>query len=105
MAQSFKLDTSAFAKSANATKKLTEQLDAVIEKVDNSVDELFGSWVGKGRNAFEKEYHIFERQMSDVRNGLWDLYEDIVGAEEAYIQQDLENAKEHAGVESDYSRF
>ena len=105
MGQDFKLDTSAFANSANATKKLAEKLDEVIEKTDNAVDALFDSWAGQGRNAFEKKYHIFERQISDIRTGLWDLYEDIVEAEEKYIETDLKSEKGIDGVFSDYSRF
>lgn len=101
----FKLDTSAFAESANATKALTEELDTVIEKTDNAVNALFDSWAGQGRNTFEKKYHIFERQISDIRTGLWDLYEDIIEAEKSYIETDLKSEKSIDGVASDYSRF
>lgn len=100
----FKLDTTKFADSANATKKLAEKLDEVITNVDDSVDVLFNSWAGKGRNEFEKKYKVFERQISDIRTGLWDLYEDIIAAEEAYIQADVDIAKGDAGVASDYGR-
>lgn len=35
---------------------------------------------------------------ADIKNGLWDLYEDIVAAEEGYIQADTDAAKAMDGV-------
>ena len=59
---------------------------------------LLKLWAGKGRNEFEKKYKIFEQQVADIKNGLWDLYEDIVAAEEGYIQADTDAAKAMDGV-------
>lgn len=94
----FKLDTSAFAKSAVATKKLAITLEGAIAKADKAINNLYDVWVGKGRNEFEKKYKIFEQQVADIKNGLWDLYEDIVAAEGGYIQADTDAAKEMDGV-------
>ncbi len=94
----FKLDTSPFAESANATKKLATVLEEAIGNVDKAINSLYGDWSGKGRNEFEKKYKIFERQVGDIRVGLWDLYEDIVEAETYYIQADTDLAKSVDGV-------
>ena len=98
MQSDFKLDTSAFADSAEAAKKLAEKLENAIAKADKAIDSLYFVWAGKGRNEFEKKYKIFEQQVADIKNGLWDLYEDIVGAEVGYIQADTEAAKAKSGV-------
>ena len=102
--ESFQLDTSSFADSANAAKKLAETLADAIEDCDTAIDNLYFSWAGMSRNEFEKKYHIFERQVKDIKTGLWDLYEDIVDAEEAYIQMDVDMAKEIEGSYEDYRK-
>lgn len=99
----FKLDTSSFAESASNAKKLAENLESSIAKTDKAINALYSTWSGKGRNEFEKKYKIFEQQVADIKNGLWDLYEDIVGAEEDYIQADCDASKKLDGKNSDYS--
>lgn len=89
----FSLDTSSFADSAAAAKKLAETLEDAIANADRAINNLYSVWAGKGRNEFEKKYHVFEQQVSDIKNGLWELYEDIVEAEESYIQADTDAAK------------
>lgn len=94
----FKLDTSAFVESALATKKLAETLENAIAEANEAMSDLYDVWAGKGRNEFEKKYKVFEQQVDDIRHGLWDLYEDIVAAEEGYIQADTDAAKLMSGV-------
>lgn len=94
----FKLDTSAFTESAQAAKKLAETLEEAIADADKAINNLYDVWAGKGRNEFEKKYKIFEQQVADIRTGLWDLYDDIVTAEEKYIQADTDAAKTMDGV-------
>lgn len=102
MQTEFSLDTSSFAESAEAAKKLAETLENAIADADRAINSLYDVWAGKGRNEFEKKYKIFEQQVADIKNGLWDLYEDIVNAEEEYIQADCDAAKKLDGKSSDY---
>lgn len=97
MQTEFKLDTSSFADAANATKNLAEDLENVIAKCDKAINTLYDNWAGKGRNTFEKKYKAFEQQSADIKNCLWELYEDIVDAEEGYIQADTDAAKQLDG--------
>ena len=41
---------------------------------------------------------LYILRVADIKNGLWDLYEDIVAAEEGYIQADTDAAKAMDGV-------
>lgn len=102
MQTKFSLKTDTFASSADSAKQLSETLEDAIANCDKAINSLYGVWVGKGRNEFEKKYKIFEQQVADIKNGLWDLYEDIVSAEEEYIQGDCDAAKKLDGVSSDY---
>ena len=103
MQTSFKLDTKAFADAAQSTQKLAEALEGAIAETDLAINNLYENWSGKGRNEFEKKYKICEQQLADIRKGLWNLYEDIIKAEEEYIEADLQAAKSEAGKHSDYS--
>lgn len=98
MQTQFKLDTSRFADCANSAKTLAEKLEDAILDCDRAIDSLYIDWMGKTRNEFEKKYKIFEQQVADIKNGLWELYEDIVSAEESYTQADTNMAKEMEGV-------
>lgn len=98
MQTQFKLDTSGFSDAANSAKKLAEKLENAMLDCDKAIDSLYWDWSGKTRNEFEKKYKIFESQVTDIKNGLWDLYEDIVAAEESYIQVDTNAAKAMDGV-------
>lgn len=98
MQTQFKLDTSSFSDAANSAKKLAENLENAMLNCDNAINSLYWDWSGKARNEFEKKYKIFESQVTDIKNGLWDLYEDIVAAEESYIQADTDAAKAMDGV-------
>ena len=53
---------------------------------------------------FEKKYHIFEQQFTDLKNSLWDIYESIVAAENSYIQGDVDSAKQLDGKTERYSQ-
>ena len=94
----FKLDTSAFANAANSAKTLADELENVILDCSNEVNLAYSDWSGETRNEFEKKYKIFDSQATDIKNGLWDLYEDLVAAEESYIQADTDIAKKLGGV-------
>lgn len=98
MQTEFKLDTSRFSDCANSAKALAEKLEDAVLNCDTAINTLYVNWMGKTRNEFEKKYKIFEHQVTDIKNGLWDLYEDIVAAEESYIQADTNMAKEREGV-------
>lgn len=98
MQTQFKLDTSEFANCANASKDLANKLEDAILDCDKAINSLYYNWSGKTRNEFEKKYKLFEHQVADIKNGLWDLYEDIVAAEESYIQADTDAAKAIDGV-------
>lgn len=98
MQTDFKLDTSKFSTSANSAKKLAEKLEDAMHECDSAINVLYNDWTGIARNEFEKKYKIFEHQVTDIKNSLWDLYEDIVAAEESYIQGDTDLAKKLDGV-------
>lgn len=101
--QDFELNTKSFSEVAHTAKALAEKLEDAHKECDKSIDAAYFSWAGKGRNEFEKKYHVFEQQFSDLKNSLWDIYESIVAAENSYIQGDVDSAKQLDGKTDRYS--
>lgn len=99
----FSLDTKSFSSAAEKAKTLANEMEDMQSECDKEIDALLFSWAGKGRNSFEKKYHIFKQQLRDLKNGLWDLYEDIIAAEESYIQADVDSAKALDGKTARYT--
>ncbi len=98
----FYLDTKKFDGVINNSKKLAEKLGTLKNDVDREKRSLMDSWVGVGRNEFEKKYRVMSQQFGDIRDDLYDIYEQLLSIEEAYIQQDTDNAKAMDGVTSRY---
>lgn len=99
----FELDTKPFADAAKSAMDLAEKLGTAIDDTEKAIKTLYEYWSGKGQREFQKKFKVFEWQIADIKQGLLDLYDDIVTAEEEYIKQDLENAKKEAGKSGDYS--
>ena len=50
-------------------------------------------WTGEGKTQFEKNYNTLYRQLTDIADIMYELYEALIDAEAAYIQADEETAK------------
>ena len=94
----FKLDTSAFTESAEAARILLRPWKVLSQRRTKLLIICTMLGLAKVEMSSKKKYKIFEQQVADIKNGLWDLYEDIVVAEEGYIQADTDAAKAMDGV-------
>lgn len=95
----FDLDTKSFATAAKNCKSLAEKMQNTKFELSREKNAVLGSWVGEGRNTFEKKYRLLEKQFNDINEQLWAVYENIVNAEVAYIQADTDAAKRIDGID------
>ena len=100
--QEFTLDTSSMAATAEHCKKLYETLQDWRTDMEEKKNQLLWTWIGKGRNEFEKQYRLLNQQLSDIIDDTKDMYEKIIDAEEAYIQADVDAAKQADGVDNKF---
>lgn len=91
--EEFVLDTSTFDNIAEKCKELAEKMRNVKSDLDKKKSNLMDSWVGEGRDAFEKKYRLLSQQFDDLKEDLMGMYEEILEIEGEYIQQDMNNAK------------
>ena len=93
-AEDFSLDTKNMGEAAAKCKTLAEKMQELKKDLEESKNSLLWVWTGKARNEFEKTWRLLQQQFGDITADLWDMYESILEAEEAYIQVDVNFAKQ-----------
>lgn len=89
------LDTSKFHSTISAFKKGITEYNTIKTDVERTTNELFISWLGEGKVQFEKNYTTLYRQLTDIADIMYELYDALVEAEAAYIEADQQSAKQN----------
>lgn len=95
----FELDTKNMGTTANQCKSIADQMRQLRSELSGARDELLQTWVGKGRDEFEKQFRLLDQQFSDIVDDTMNMYEAILAAEGEYIQIDTDMAKQTDGVD------
>lgn len=98
----FELDTKHMSSAADHCKQLAEKMRDLRSDLEKAKNELLFTWVGYGRDEFEKQYRVLNQQFSDIIEDTKDMYEDLIAAEEAYIQADVDAQKKLDGVDNKF---
>ncbi len=88
------LETQKFTAAIEAFKTGAESYKEIKNGVDTATTALLKSWEGEGRNQFEKDYRFIFRQLSDIEDLLYELYNSLIEAQSNYIKTDDAVAKE-----------
>lgn len=102
MADDFSLDTSGFNDVIVNTKKMAEEMRDLKDNLDGLKNSLMYTWAGAGRNTFEKKYRLLTQQLGDLKDDLFEMAEQLIEIEQAYIQADTDAAKAADGVSNRY---
>ena len=97
--EEFKLDTKEMTEAIKKCKTLVEKMKELRSDLEKEKDALMFTWVGYGRNEFEKQFRILNQQFSDMIDDTWDMYENLITANESYIQADVDAQKSFDGVD------
>lgn len=87
------LDTSVFDDAITAFKEGIQKYNTIKHDVETATNELFLYWYGKGKTQFERDYRMIYRQLEDIEDIMYELYNALIDAEAAYILADEETAK------------
>lgn len=98
--EEFKLDTSNMTKAAEECKKLSNEMIDIRRRLEQTEVDMINSWIGEGSAAFQKKFHVVIQQLKDLKDELTVITEDILTAQESYIQTDVEAAKTLEGVQA-----
>lgn len=88
-----KIDTSHFIDAYASIKEMAKSMETVVDNLNNYKADIIENWVGAGRNQFEKSYKVILRKIQDGTDITWDVYENLIKAEERLIQADVDAAK------------
>lgn len=95
----FNLNTENMATAADKCKKMAEKMRALKSDLESAKDSLLWSWVGEGRDEFEKQFRLLAQQFSDIIDDTWNMYEELIAKEGEYIQADTDAAKQLDGTD------
>lgn len=87
------LETGTFHDASQAFKTGIQTYNDIKNDVVSATSTLFWNWQGEGKTQFEKDYNTIFRQLTDIGDILYELYDALAEAEALYIQADEEAAK------------
>lgn len=87
------LESQKLLDAANTLNSCISDYNDVISKITSKTDQLLLTWFGEGKTAFEKDYSTIYRQLEDISEVMYDLYDSLVDADATYVQTDEEIAK------------
>lgn len=87
------LDTEKFANTISTLKKSIAEYNDIKNEIKVTTDTLFEDWIGEGKTQFQKDYATLFRQLTDIADIMYELYDTLVEAEATYIKADEEAAK------------
>ncbi len=82
------LKTEKFGQAEVDARNLAEQIGNLKSELDNCKNALLANWVGSGRSSFKSTYDVIARNINDISEEVWDLFDSLCNAEEAYIEAD-----------------
>ncbi|MCR5830202.1 MAG: WXG100 family type VII secretion target [Lachnospiraceae bacterium] len=87
------LDSERLNQAALTLKSSIEKYNEIVHKISTETNSLLGTWYGKGKTEFEKDYSTVYQQLSDISDIMYDLYDSLVDSDAIYIQADESIAK------------
>lgn len=88
------LDVSGITEAAKTFRDNIHEFDQCVIKMDSATNNVLRNWVGKGRNQFETQMTLMKRQLDDISEGLYDIFNALVDSETGYIDEDEAVAKQ-----------
>lgn len=99
-AEEFYLNTRNMDAVIAQVQKIAETMETTKSDYREEVTKLTANWVGKSRNMFDKKSAQLIRTLTDVSQSFYDIGEDLLSASQAYMENDMENAKAMDGKQN-----
>lgn len=69
-------------------KSSIKKFEGYVNAMQSYTNTLLKTWDGKGRDQFETQYTLMEKQLKDISDVLYEIYKALVDAQAAYIDAD-----------------
>lgn len=88
------LKTDDFTATVNAFKSGVNEYNSIKSEVQRITNNVLMTWKGEGRKQFEKDYAIIFRQLEDIGDIMYELYDALIEAQATYVTTDEELSKQ-----------
>lgn len=88
------LDVSGITEASQQFRSKIKKFDNCVSRMNQETNNITRDWVGKGSNQFQTQMTLMLSQLDDISEILYDIYEALLDAEVAYIDEDIEVAKQ-----------
>lgn len=88
------LDVNGITEAAKTFRSNIDDFNQCVIDMNKATNNVLRNWVGKGRNQFETQMSLMKKQLDDISEGLYDIYNALVDSEEGYIEEDENVAKQ-----------
>lgn len=88
------LETQKFTDTVNTFKEGVNTYNNIKLSVERTTTSLLLTWKGEGRTQFEKDYQLIFRQLTDIGDVLYELYDSLIDAQASYVKTDEELSKQ-----------
>lgn len=95
----FDLYTGNFQKTIHNLKSMYNTMANLKCDLDDMEMRLLASWEGEGRNTFQKKYRVVLQTLKDINADMQKIADEILDAENAYLEADMKCAKSTEGVQ------
>ena len=82
------LDTDYMETSIQDFSDGVEKYNNILSRVQTTVSTLLKTWEGDGKTKFEYDYSILYKQLEDIGDVLYEMYNNLIDAEAEYIETD-----------------
>lgn len=87
------LETEGFLQAETTISDTITKFNEQVTKMRNTTTTLLGTWAGDGRVEFDTQTTLIMGKLGDISDELYDLYNALVEAHQAYIDADEAAAK------------
>ena len=94
-----KLDTTNFGDVEIAMRDIAQTVGDLRAQLTTSKTLALLNGVGEGRTGFENLFLVIDQQMTDISDEFWEMYEELIEIEGAYLEADQELATQIASGE------
>ncbi len=83
-----KLDTKNFSNTIGEYNKYITRFNEIVAGVNSITGAVVSNWAGKGKNAFEKDCLVVQRNLKDVGDIMTDMRDYLSAAYADYVKTD-----------------
>lgn len=88
-----KIDTKVMNAAIIDFREKVKEFEEIKNNIDETTSKLLLTWIGKSSKAYELQYSVLKRSLTDIGASLYDLHDQLEQAALTYMEADDDAAK------------